>query len=159
MSDPSDRFEPQPGGRFLAKLAGNEYRLRRPTIGESRQWLEALVAISDERKAAVAEAAEADVPYDAEVYEAALIDWWREVFLTLDTGKLGGELPDDPAELPPWLIDPSLIAEARVHWSSVPWGPGGSPTQRRAAAEAKAAAQTERLLDKLAATAPALQQQ
>lgn len=159
MASDNDRFVPQPAGRFAARIAGQDYQLRRPTIGETRRWVEALTEVSEDRKAAVAAAADAGDVYDPVDYEAALIDWWRDVFATLDTGKAAGVLPDDVGDLPPWLLDVQLVAEVRVHWSSVPWGPGGSPTQQRAAAEAKAVAQTERMLDKLAAVAPLTQQQ
>lgn len=151
MASDDDRFEPKPAGRFAARIAGKDYNLRRPTIGETRRWVEVLEQVNEERKAALAEAG---ADYDRTDFEAALVDWWREVFATLDT-KGDGELPDEIGDLPPWMLAVDLIAEARAHWSAVPWGPGGSPTQRQAAQAAKASEATTRLLD-AAARLPAL---
>lgn len=142
MASNDDRFEPKPAGRFSARIAGTDYNLRRPTIGETRRWVEALEAMNESRKEAIA----ADA-YDRDEFEAELVEWWRDVFATLDTGKAGGALPEDVADLPPWFLAGDLIAEARAHWASVPWGPGGSPTQRQAAQQAKATEATARLLD------------
>lgn len=154
MASDDDRFEPKPAGRIAARIRGNDYNLRRPTIGETRQWVEALEQLQAERREALNAAGD---EYDRQPFEAALIDWWRDVFRTLDTGKHEGELPEDDADMPPWLLAGDLIVETRAHWAAVPWGPGGSPTQRQAAQQAKATEATRQLLD-AAARLPQLQQ-
>lgn len=154
MAADDDRFEPRPAGRINARIAGKDYALRRPTIGETRKWVEDLEGLQAQRREALAELGD---DYDRAPFEVALIDWWRDVFRTLDTGKQAGDLPEDDQDLPPWFLAGDLIAETRSHWSSVPWGPGGSPTQRQAAAQTKATEATRQLLD-AAARLPGLQQ-
>lgn len=144
-----DQFEPVAAGGFRVRLAGQDYRLRRPNIGEQRRYVEVLEQLSTEQKAA----READ-DYEPDYFEGAILDWWRTVFRELDTGKLEGQLPDDAGEFPPWIFAGDLIAETRAHWSSVPWGPGGSPSQRTMKAAQEAQATTARLIDAAARLQP-----
>lgn len=150
MASDDDQFEPKPAGRFSARIAGEVFLLRRPTIGETRRWIEQLEEYQAARKDA-----RADGSFDPVEFEDQIADWWRDVFATLDTK--GGKFPDDVADLPPWLLAGDVIAETRAHWAAVPWGPGGSPSQRQAAQAAKANEATTRLLD-AAAKLPALPQ-
>ena len=150
MADvPIDKFDTSVSGVVKATITGQRYHLRRPTIGENRAFLEALTGLQETNAAA----READT-YDQAEAEHALFDWWREVFRTLDTSKLEGELPEDDDQLPPWFLAPDLIADTRAHWASVPWGPGGSPSQRAAAAADKTVGSLGRLLNAAGATPP-----
>jgi hypothetical protein len=149
---PEDRWEPQSNGTIKAVIGGERFRLRRPTIGEQREFVERLEEIADEQTQfnekvrAAADAAAAGDPDPngltaatlrserraAERHaEEALLGWWRRVISTLETD--GATLPEDDDDLPSWLLGPQLTAETRRVWLQIPWGPGGSPSQQEAA--------------------------
>lgn len=111
-----DAVNPKPNGTIEFVIAGDTYLLGRPTVGQLRSFEEALEAIA---------AAERDGA-DVDVIQHDLHDWWRNVFLALGADPL----PIDDDDLPPWLSQSSLIVECRTHWRAVPWGPGGSPSNR-----------------------------
>lgn len=135
-----DLIEINPNGTITMEMSGSSYHLRRPKIGELRDFIEQLrevQALVAEANALVAdETASRDAKDDARwAYNLAVLNWWREVVRVLD--RTGQDLPeiDDCA---PWLLSFPLIGEVRSSWESTPWGPGGSPTDRAA----KLAAQT-----------------
>lgn len=144
-----DRFDASTSGTIKATIAGKRYTLRRPTLGENRRWVEHLTELQEQQAAA----REANT-YEPAEFEHALFDYWRDVFRTLDTSKEAGELPDDDDALPPWFLAPELIVEVRQHWSSVPWGPGGSPSQKAAVAVERSIGPAARLLAAANATPP-----
>lgn len=142
-----DKWEPQANGTIKAVVGGVRFRLRRPTIGEQREFVERLEEIADEQTrrtefinamvdAAAAGDQEAAASVRAErraaerLAEEQLLAWWRLVISTLETD--GAVLPDSDDDLPAWLLGPQLTVETRRVWLSIPWGPGGSPSQQEA---------------------------
>lgn len=135
-------------GTVTCTVAGKRHRLRRPTMGELRALREAQVACEDDvvdafapfrqrladLDAAANEADEADEARakrkewretNAEALaaiEGARVGWVREVFTTLS--KV--DLPDDDADLEPWMASADLAAMLIEHWRSVPLARGAT---------------------------------
>lgn len=146
-----DRFDLQAAGTIDMVCAGVRYTCRRPTIGEQRELAEAIeAAAAMEREVlAAAQNPEANTTrHTDDDVNHAVLDWWRLVVHLL--APEGAELPADDDDLPPWLQHRSLISEVKAHWLSVPWAPGGSPTQR---AEAESLALVKQLQPLLQAAA------
>lgn len=121
-----DLFEPKPSGVIETCIAGHRYRLRRPLLGEIRAYY----ALLDEMAAdEAAELLKPPAEQDTDGINARLLGWWRMVVNELSEGTL----PEGDDDLPPWLLHRELITEVKAHWLSVPWGPGGSPSERQAA--------------------------
>lgn len=126
-----DEITCKPNGTIVGKVTGTGFALRRPTVGEQRDFAEALDVIAEAENVynglePAARTAEMRLEHDR-----MLFDWWRTVFATLD--KDGVTLPDEDRDMPTWFLADGLIAEVRNHWVSVPWGPGGSPSDQQAA--------------------------
>lgn len=158
-----DLFQLLPSGAIRIQAGGTRYDLVRPTIGEQRRFSEGLdELVRLERRSQGRDPETNDPPPEGwtpgpdtptrEEVNHALLNWWRDVVVTLGNGAA---LPDDDDELPPWLQQGTLVAEVRQHWLTVPWAPGSSPTERQAA-EAK---QLQPLLDTLAPLLAAAQAQ
>lgn len=149
-----DRYVPKAGGRWELVLPdGTRFLLRRPNLGEQRRYEELLEEMAqDQRAARLAEREDREAnPYPQREFEARLIGWWRLVVGELNTVD-GAELPEDDDDLPPWFIEANVLGETRVHWRSVPYGPGGSPTHAAAQAQEKSTQQATRALELLSRT-------
>lgn len=121
----SDEIEFVKDGTIRICLGGTSQRLRRPSIGELQDLLDLLDSCGDEQREF------AKLPADERPrlgFEAPLFAWWRHTVELLGEGE---KFPDNE-DLPPWLCVGSLPGEAKTHWLSVPWGPGGSPSQMEA---------------------------
>lgn len=125
-----DRVDFKPSGTIVLSIAGVDYRLRRPLIGEQRRAFEGVEEVAAAERAEKEAAAAEERPVSTAVTDALLLDWWRTVVLELTDGTA---LPaDDDDDLPVWLTSRELLNETRKHWLTVPWGPGGSPTEQQA---------------------------
>lgn len=140
-----------PDGTVTLRFGGAEWRLRRPTFGEYRQFLEADARIRADAEdtpegRATAESIrdviktwqeEGELDADGLVTLAARLNaenvkaqmgtrsrnlaWWREV-----TAMLAGRpIPDDEA-CPLWLTNDAPAIQAIEHWLSVPTVAPGS---------------------------------
>lgn len=133
-----DRWEPTKSGQIETVIAGVARRLRRPTIGEQRRFVETLNEMSVREKEYRTVAADSPdrvatspVTGNPQEIDDDLLDFWRDVVDTL-RGEADPPLPESSDDLPPWLLSRPLISETRNHWMQVPWGPGGSPSQQEA---------------------------
>lgn len=120
-----ERFEPRPNGTIKMVFGADEFVLRRPRVGQMREFDERLTEMADAQKTNNALGDDRDLGLD----ERLFLSWWRDVVAALD--RNGGVFPPDE-DCPPWLISAPLVTETKNHWRSVPWGPGGSPMQRAA---------------------------
>lgn len=118
---PAEQVEFLKNGTVALTFGGVRRILRRPTIGEERRLVEALEEAQERLTVD---------PRPSEDEAAGIVlGWWRAVFDVLCPDDV--PLPDDDGDLPPWFLTGDLIAEVRRGWRSVPWGPGGSPTQQQ----------------------------
>ena len=122
----ADEINIQKSGEIRLIIDGENYHLRRPKVGELRELEEAVDQLAeqerDERAKAKAEAR------TARSYTPEILAWWRSVIVLL--AKKSDALPDDDDDLPSWLANPTLLGDLRVAWRTVPWGPGGRPTNQ-----------------------------
>jgi hypothetical protein len=142
---PDDQVVATSNGKLKLVVAGVEHVLRRPTIGQQRDLTTELQAVAD------LQSEQADLPddeRDPDAVQAGMLNWWRSVVRELDTTG-GGTLPGNDDDLPPFLLNSQLAFEVRQHWMTVPWGPGGSPSQQAAKQAELVNRQAERLLSAL----------
>ena len=120
MADDGIRFGD--AGDVTVVLDGSEFRLRRPTIAEQLRWTEELLAVGDWQRENTTDGV---VP-DASV---RLAGWFRDVLVGLAVGEIG-RLPDNPEAMPAWTANPTLGAELRIAWRSLPLDSGDLPSAR-----------------------------
>jgi hypothetical protein len=122
----ADEFNAQSNGKLRLIVDGENYLLRRPKIGELRELEEAITEIgAAERAELVAAAAEERAARD---FTQEILAWWRRVVTLLE--ESGKTLPDVDDDLPAWMLNATLLGDARVVWREVPYGPGGQPTRK-----------------------------
>lgn len=130
-------------GRVTLAVAGGSWRLRRATIGESRDFAERLTdiktwceeVVADHRQA-VEDAKSDDTPipvlddieFSAELGDRVIAAWvWLTETLAPDAKVALSSI--DAADLPPWITDVPLLSEFPEHWRQAPLG-GPLPSQR-----------------------------
>jgi hypothetical protein len=149
----ADVWKPRANGTIECTVAGVQFDLRRPLLGEQRRFRDALqeniIAVEREERA-LPEADRTDG-----ITDEPLLAWWRDVITQLNI-KPGGELPTEDEDLPGWLLQGDLVQDTMRVWSSVPWAPGTSPAEQAARQMREIGMNTSDLLrTALATNAPA----
>lgn len=124
-----DEIDYQANGKIRLTIDGTRYNLRRPTIGQLRELEERVTEIAVEEAEEIAAAREEKRA--ARSFEPELLEWWALVVGSLEEKEQ--TLPEEADDLPAWLTNPMLIAETKAQWRTVPWGPGGKPSEKTAA--------------------------
>lgn len=115
-----------PTGRIRFIIDGLVYTLRRPKLGEFRQYRERLTAMRDTIQARQ----KTDEPIDD---IGMVAEWLRVVFNGApadDSYKpihplSDRPLPEDSDEWPTWMVGGDLATQMVQHWTAVPLAPGG----------------------------------
>lgn len=107
-----DKVELLKSGRILLVIDGRRYTMRRPRLGELREYREALDGLKD-------------LPLEEQKGQRGNDHIIDLVALALE--RFGDKrLPDDRDDLAPWLGNPALPARFINHWQSVPLDPGSN---------------------------------
>lgn len=113
----SDGVELAGDGKVVLTMDGVARTLRRPKIGELRTLFGNLDEVSKlEKETGSVLSALGDTA-------DALAGWWGTVVDLL--GVDCDPLPDDPDEMPVWLLSGDLIGKVTGHWREVPYLSGG----------------------------------
>jgi hypothetical protein len=117
MPKNKDGVEFAPDGQIKLVVDGKPRVLRRPKIGELRQFMASIQNLANSTKDGVDKT-------DLLAGANEIAEWWSDVVTVL--GAEDGEpLPTDVDELPVWLLSGKLIGEATAHWREVPYLSGG----------------------------------
>jgi len=113
----SDGVELAADGQVVLSMDGVARTLRRPKIGELRTLFGSLDDVSKLEKETGSVLSSLGETADA------LAAWWGSVVHML--GVDCDDLPDDPDDLPVWLLSGDLIGKVTLHWREVPYQSGG----------------------------------
>ena len=107
-------------GRVKIVFGGVARTLRRPTIGELKEFNRQLVEIAVIAKDKNLTSENLDI----DNMVSSTLEWWKDV---IDVLRGEDELPppDDVDDYPTWMMNTDLMVRIQTHWREVPWGSGG----------------------------------
>lgn len=107
-------------GRVKIVFGGVSRTLRRPMIGELKDFNKELVEI-----ASAAQSKGTGVEsLDIDDMVSTTLEWWKNVINSL-RGEDELPAPDDTDDYPTWMMNTDLLVKIQTHWREVPWGSGG----------------------------------
>ena len=107
-------------GRVKIIFGGVSRTLRRPTIGELKEFNRQLVEIASSIKGKEVTAENLDI----DDMVSSTLEWWKAVIDSL-RGEDELPAPDDTDDYPTWMMNTDLMVKIQTHWREVPWGSGG----------------------------------
>jgi len=96
--------------------------LRRPTIGEMKEFNAELVRLAAEQSGKDATSV---TETDLNEIMSSTLAWWANVIDAL-RGEDELPAPADHDDFPTWLMNADLLAKLQNHWREVPWASGGN---------------------------------